>query len=92
MHNPQKTPGDIIRMSGTNLPLPRYPGQTQRLSQIRMAKQCGYDRSTICRDIARLNRIRWGGHTADQRYRADKSMERRIRAEDKTEVERAHQD
>ena len=60
--------------------------------QTRIAEQLGVHRSTICRDIARLNRIRWGGRKADERYRADQPMERRIRAEDKAEVERANQD
>ncbi len=60
--------------------------------QTRIAEQLGVHRSTICRDIARLNRIHWGGRKADERYRADQPMERRIRAEDKAEVERANQD
>ncbi len=53
-----------------------------------IARQLGVHRSTICRDIARLSEPYWGGQKADEQHRADMRMERRIRAEDKAEVER----
>ncbi len=60
--------------------------------QSQIADRLGVHRSTICRDIARLTRIHWGGRKADEEHRATIRLQRRIRAEDKAEMERAVQD
>ncbi len=51
--------------------------------QTRIAKLLGVSRGTICRDIARLKRVYWGGRVADERHRAEMRRQRRIRDEDR---------
>ena len=51
------------------------------------AKQLGVHRSTICRDVARANRMFWGGGDAEKKHQADLRMQRHIRAEEKAELE-----
>ena len=58
-----------------------------RGSQSRIAEHLGVHRSTICRDVAKLERGFWGGREAEERQRAEVRMQRRIRAEDQTEQE-----
>ncbi len=53
--------------------------------QSQIADRLGVHRSTICRDIARLARIHWGGRKADEEHRATIRLQRRIRAEDNAE-------
>ncbi len=56
--------------------------------QTRIAERLGVSRGTICRDIARLNRIHWGGRKADEEHRSTARLERRIRAENRAELDR----
>ncbi len=46
-----------------------------RGSQSRIAERLGVHRSTICRDMAKLQRWRHGGQEAEQRYLAEKRMQ-----------------
>ncbi len=43
--------------------------------QNHIAEALGVHRSTICRDIARLSRVYWGGQKADEEHRATVRIE-----------------
>ena len=58
-----------------------------RGSQSRIAERLGVHRSTICRDVAKLERRFWGGNEAEEKHSADQRMQRDIRAEDQAELE-----
>ena len=54
--------------------------------QSKIARKLGVSRSTICRDMARLERLHRGGLQADDEYRVRQRIERRIGEEEKTEL------
>ncbi len=58
-----------------------------RGSQSRIAERLGVHRSTICRDMAKLERWRHRGKEAEEQYLAEKRMIQYVRAEDRAEPE-----